>query len=258
MTAALIAVVVVALVAIGLLLEALRRARAEADRGRDQVTGLQRQVADATRTLTDAEQRAEDAAAEAGAERLRADEAGDRAARAEGELALARQSSLPASAPSDRSAEFESLWALALLEQERAWRLTMALPAGDSGLAHARGLVEVVDAEIARIREETGTPGRLYPSVALEPTAGEAVVALRAVQVLLAAVIRYSDAFDLYLSSDDGGLAATLVCENFDGPDSVAEDASALYRAVAPAGGAVDIDRDDEGRLQAHLHLPTH
>lgn len=255
MTWALLAIVVVCLVGLAVLTVTWRRTRAAEAVNRTQVAHLKRQVADATRQATDAQQRADDDAAAARAERRRAQEADDRVIHIEGELALARQQAL---ANAEARAELDSLWALALLEQERVWRLTMALPASGLTNDHPRGLVEVIEADLARIREETGTPGRLHPAVNRQIEAGEAVVALRAVQAMLGAITRYSDTFDLHLATDDAGLDATLVCENFDGPDSVAEEASALYRAVAPSGGALDIDRDAEGRLQARLRLPRH
>jgi hypothetical protein len=76
---------------------------------------------------------------------------------------------------------------------------------------------------------------------------------LRSVQALLSALGRHCQGYDLYIHQWEGRLAAVVVCERFDGPDSVADDASAILAALKPAGGQLDLDRDPKGRLRARL-----
>jgi hypothetical protein len=292
MTWFLLALVLVFLVVIGVLSAVLLRTRQGLVQGRRQIAAAEEQARDAEQRSVSADDRVRDATEGTDRERKRADQAEYQAAQAEGRLALSRQqerqgsgggaasqqarqesdggttsqparqdsaggtTSQPARQDSaDGVASLEALWSLALLEQERAWRLTMATPAA-AGAGGPRRLAEVLDTEISRIREEAGTPGRLHSELAEEPPPAVAVVALRAVEAMLGAITRYSDAYDLYLSTADQELDAVLVCENFDGPDAVADDASAVYRAVAPVGGSLDIGHDKQDRLEARLRVP--
>jgi hypothetical protein len=153
-------------------------------------------------------------------------------------------------------AQLEALWSLACLEQGRAWRLTMALPLDPATPSGPDSLATAVEREIDRIREETGTPGEVAAALPDELGAGDAMVVLKALQGLMAVLTRYSDAFDLKMGVETGQMVATLTCEGFDGPDTVADEATALLEALRPAGGEIDVDRDAEGRLEARLTLP--
>jgi hypothetical protein len=175
-----------------------------------------------------------------------------RAGLAESGLAFRRQEA----ASSAARAHLEALWALACLEQGRAWRLTMAMPEDIERAQGLNTLSGAVEREIERIREETGTPGQLSAVLPDDLAAGDAIVVLRALQGLMAILTRYSDAFDLHLSVDDNRLVAALTCEGFDGPDTVADEATALLRALGPAQGEIDVDRDEVGRLTARLVVP--
>ncbi len=80
---------------------------------------------------------------------------------------------------------------------------------------------------------------------------------LTAVKVLLSALTRHCQGYDLYVHRWKRRLSAVVVCEGFDGPDTVADDTTAVLVALSRAGGDVDIDRDPEGRLRARVSLPT-
>ncbi len=151
----------------------------------------------------------------------------------------------------------DALWQLAQLELERDRQVADAISTAPGAATPVRGLLSSLAEEVGRVREETGTPGTLHTAVELEPSAGVAVVMLRGVQALLAAIGRHCQAYDLTVYPVEGRLIAQVVCDGFDGPDSVGADASAVLAAVRPAGGEVALDRDEQGRLRAHLSIPT-
>jgi hypothetical protein len=144
------------------------------------------------------------------------------------------------------------LWALAQLEQQRAWRLSLA-PAPSS---EPDGLAELLAMEVDRIREEVGTPGSI--DVRLEPpvAADDAVLALLAARELLAVLVPHTQAYDLAVERDGAHLEVEVICDGWEGPDTAADDIGRLLATVAPAGGDLQLEADDKGRLRATLQLP--
>ncbi|HWG74510.1 MAG TPA: hypothetical protein VG184_10710 [Acidimicrobiales bacterium] len=253
MTWALIGVVVVLVVAIVATFRVARSARAALAGAAARAATAEAGIGEAQRSAADAAVSAETLVA---AERSRAQLAADRATQAEARLALARQEAAT-SVPEPGVAHLQALWSLALLDQDRSWRLTMALPQGTDDGHRSRSLADALEGEVSRIREETGTPGTLEVSLDDEPGPGDALLVLRCVQGLLAVLARHSQAFDLRVVTGDGRLVATVACDDFDGPDTVADETTALLSAVRGARGEVDIDRDTDGRLRATFSLPA-
>jgi hypothetical protein len=152
-----------------------------------------------------------------------------------------------------------ALWSLARIRQEWLSRQVAGMTLEDApeeGTWAQVTLEEVLDEEVSRIREDTGTPGALRTSLHDEPPAGEALLLLAGVQALLEALTRHCQAYDLYVHHWEQRLTAIVVCEGFDGPDRVATDTEAVLSAIAPAGGELALDRDQQGRLRARLSLP--
>jgi hypothetical protein len=159
--------------------------------------------------------------------------------------------------PSPERATLLALWNLARLEHEWSGRHVAALSTAKDPQRPGDSLAAALDEEIGRIREEIGTPGSLVSSLQLEPDPGSAVLLLCSVQTMLASLARHCQAFDLVVSDDDNRLSATVLCEDFDGPESVADDISALLAVVAPTGGDLDVDRDAQGRVVTRLSFPV-
>jgi len=158
-------------------------------------------------------------------------------------------------------ATLAALWSLARIRQEWLSRqvASLTLEGGHPEGAWAEvTLAEVLDEEVSRIREETGTPGALRTSLHDEPPAGRSMLLLAGVQALLEALARHCQAYDLYVHLWEERLTAIVVCEGFDGPDRVASDTEAVLSALAPAGGELTLDRDQQGRLRARLSIPLH
>jgi hypothetical protein len=157
-----------------------------------------------------------------------------------------------------RNSALDALWALTRIRQEWAGRqtATIGLP-GDPGRTawSTNTLGDVLGEEVARIREDTGTPGTLRLSLADEPAPADAVVLVLSIQALLDALSRHCQGYDLYVHEWEQSLTAIVVCEGFDGPDRVAADATTVKEAISPVGGDVAIDRDGQGRLRARLSL---
>ena len=151
----------------------------------------------------------------------------------------------------------EALWALTALEQTRARRfaeaVSTAAPSASAPGAIAAGLEE----EVARLRDDTGTPGTLRVALDTEPAPGDAELLLRSVQALLAVLSRHCQGYDLYVHRWEQRLLAVLVCEAFDGPDSVADETSEVLAALGPVDGRIELDRDPQGRLRARLSIPV-
>jgi len=248
----LVGALVVLAVVIAAMVRLLRSARAEAKQATQTVEDGKALVAAAHQELDEANEALAAAHRETEAAHLAAEQSEVRASLAESGLAFTQQRA----ASSASRAHLEALWALACLEQGRAWRLTMAMPDDSQTDEAPNTLRRVVEREIERIREETGTPGQLTATLPDELAAGDALVVLRALQGLMAILTRYSDAFDLHLAIEDDRLVAGLTCEGFDGPDTVADEATSLLRALGPAQGEIDVERDDEGRLAARLVIP--
>jgi hypothetical protein len=249
MTAAVIALAVVAALALAALVWRDRSARMAADTGRRRVARAEARVSEAESRAGDALTRLERSEQERQEAAALAQSASDRVLQADARLAVARRQ-----AEADRAA-LEGLWRLAVIESRRAWQLTMAqaLPGGTGAPASLAGSLA---AEVERIREETGTPGTMRSALAAEPAPVEAVLALRAVQTLLAVLSRYCDSYDLALSGDGGKVVATLNCDRFAGGEPVLADARAVADAVVPCGGSLDLREAPGGQLCARLHLP--
>lgn len=247
---ALSVVTAAALVAAGWRHESARSAVATSAR---RLREAERRADEASRRSEEAVRAARQAQERAGSAETGAQVAADRALQAEARLAVTRRQLSAA------QLSLESLWELAVLEGERAWRLAMGSPRPQASRGARPTLGAAVDAEVQRIREETGTPGAARTALAGEPAPVDAIVALRAVQALLAVLTRYSQGYDLELrgGGGDGKLVATLVCEGFEGPDAVADETSSVLGALTPAGGDLDIDSLPDGRLRATLSVPT-
>ncbi|MCU4184559.1 hypothetical protein K6U06_09320 [Acidiferrimicrobium sp. IK] len=177
-----------------------------------------------------------------------ADDPGSRAAAREGDGSLT---------PSDPARVLESLWALTALEQARARRFAEALSTAPPRNP-PDGLTAGLEDEVGRLREEAGTPGTLRVVLDAEPAPGDAELLLRSVQALLAVLSRHCQAYDLYVHQWEDRLLGVLVCEGFDGPDSVADETSDVLAALAPVDGRIELDRDPQGRLRARLSIPAH
>ncbi|MGI8752891.1 MAG: hypothetical protein ACR2MN_11370 [Acidimicrobiales bacterium] len=178
-------------------------------------------------------------------------------ARAEEADAALRRRTTPGQALVTAQGRLDALWGLSCLAA--AWerrgaetQSTASAPAVVPG-----DLAAVLDVEIGRIREEAGTPGTVRMAVEPPAVGAEAVVVLRSVQLLLSALARHCQGYDLYVHRWERRISAVVVCEGFDGPDTVADDTTAVLMALSPADGDVDIDRDPEGRMRARLSLPT-
>jgi hypothetical protein len=179
----------------------------------------------------------------------------------------------------------DAVWRLACLDVElerfRAAELSTAgLESGPVGLA------ETVEQEIARIREEIGTPGAFESDLPQEPEPAAALLLLRSVQSTLEFVARRCQAFDLrlHLRVHERRLAVTVVCDDFesDSPPSdparsgsgldgasaggttstvatstTVTEAAAIVKAISAAGGRLVFDRQADGRMRAQLSVPT-
>jgi hypothetical protein len=144
-----------------------------------------------------------------------------------------------------------ALWALAQIEQQRTWRLSMAAGIdGDPGLAGALAM------EVDRIREEVGTPGSLATRLDSPVSVNDAALALLAARELLAALVPHTQAYDMTLAQNGSRLAIEVICTGWEGPAAAADDVSRLLAAIAPAGGDLSLDTDADGRLRATMQLP--
>lgn len=177
--------------------------------------------------------------------------------RAEEADAALRRRDTPAQELLTAQGRLAALWGLSCLSAEWEQRGAERQSTAPSPPAVPGDLAEVLTIEIGRIREEAGTPGTVRMAVEPPAVGAEAVLVLRSVQLLLSALARHCQGYDLYVHRWERRISAVLVCEGFDGPDTVADDTTAVLVALSPAGGDVDIDRDPEGRLRARLSVPT-
>ena len=127
-----------------------------------------------------------------------------------------------------------SLWSLELLRVAREWMVTGgALP--DTVAADvAAELTTALRMDLERHREETGIPGDLDASRALDgdvPTA-TALTAFRLTQEVIAVTARASDGFTVRASLDDGALAVAVAL------DAADADVPAVVHAIAAGAGA--------------------
>jgi hypothetical protein len=142
-----------------------------------------------------------------------------------------------------------ALWALTRIRQEWTSRRSAVLSLDQEppeGRWATATLAQVLDEEVSRIREDTGTPGTLRTSLPDEPDAAQSVLLITSVQALLETLTRHCQGYDLYVHEWERRLTAIVVCEGFDGPDQVASDATSVLTAI---------DRDSKGRLRARLSL---
>jgi hypothetical protein len=175
----------------------------------------------------------------------------DRLARAATELEEMRAAAAAALAPDPPDVRLAALWALAQIEQQRAWRLSTGSDVdGDTGLGPALAM------EVERIREDVGTPGSLETRLDEPVAVHDAAFALSAARGLLAVLVPHTQAYDMAIEQDGSQLAIEVVCTGWEGPAEAADDVSRLLAAVAPAGGNLSLDTDPDGRLRATLQLP--
>jgi hypothetical protein len=151
-----------------------------------------------------------------------------------------------------------ALWALTRIRQEWTSRQSAILSLDEEppeGQWADATLAAVLEEEVSRIREDTGTPGTLRTALAHEPPAAQSVLLMTSLQALLDALSRHCQGYDLYVHEWEQRLTAIVVCDGFDGPDRVAADAASVLAAIAPAGGELALDRDNKGRLRARISL---
>jgi hypothetical protein len=181
--------------------------------------------------------------------------------------------------PSWLSGRVESLWKLAQMEQASVLRAFGPTAEGDgdgdaiaagsalAGSALAGGalaggavagaaVVAWLDAEVQRIRAETGTPGAISSGPLPEISPADALVLTRATQALLALLTRHTQAFNLALGADGDRMEAVVACEGWEGPDRAADDIGRLAEALGPAEVGLDLGTDEQGRLVARLEAP--
>ena len=169
----------------------------------------------------------------------------------------------PPAAGSDRADRVVSaVWRLQCLDLERSRRREAGLSTAAGTDEGPIGLAQAVEEEIARTREEIGTPGAFRSDLEVEPDPAGALLLLRSVQSTLDFVARRSQAFDLHLHPADGALAVTVVCDDFEGDIPAASatagdtpDATAMAEVIASAGAALAFDRDADGRMRAQLRV---
>ncbi|MDQ2727831.1 MAG: hypothetical protein M3Y91_08220 [Actinomycetota bacterium] len=176
---------------------AARRATADRDH---QVSRAEAERHAAVQAGTDAQRRVALATA-------RADEA---------DAALVRRTT-PSQALLVAQGRLDALWGLSCLaadwERQGAERQsTASSPAVVTG--DLAGLLEV---EVGRIREEAGIPGMVRAAVEPPAAGAEALMVLRSVQLLLSALARHCQGYDLYVHRWEGRISAVVVCEDSTG-----------------------------------------
>jgi type II secretory pathway pseudopilin PulG len=254
MTAAVVVAAVLAVAVVVLALSLLRSraaatsARHAAEEAQAQIEQLRAESAEGRRDLEAALERV------AGLE----SDASDQAVAVADPLELAAGSPGESAEAAVAAPALAALWALTRIRQEWTSRQSAILnldeepPEGEWAQAT---LSAVLEEEVSRIREETGTPGTLRTSLPHEPLAAQSVLLMTSLQALLDALSRHCQGYDLYVHEWEQRLTAIVVCDGFDGPDRVASDAAAVLAAIAPAGGELALDRDTKGRLRARLSL---
>ena len=162
----------------------------------------------------------------------------------------------PPTPPSEARNRLAALWGLTLFELARAWPLDSPDGVVERDSATGSNLAAALSNEVERIREETGTPGTLRSDLDPAPAAPVSEAVWRTSKALLGVLVRHTQAFDVVLSRQAPDLVATVVCEGWEGPESVADDISELYAVVAPSGIHLEVDQDAEGRVRATLRVP--
>ncbi|MBO0729966.1 MAG: hypothetical protein J2P57_11955, partial [Acidimicrobiaceae bacterium] len=156
-----------------------------------------------------------------------------------------------ASAPG--SPVIDAVWALQRLEVSLARRDLARISTAVPEHAAPAGLADALGDEVARIREEIGTPGELQSGLAEEPPPGVALLALRATETLLPILTRRSDAYDVRLTGAGRQVEVAVTCEGADPDEFPDADTDAVAAAIAGAGGTLSFDRTDDGRVRAWL-----
>lgn len=142
------------------------------------------------------------------------------AARAEADaarMALEDERDAHECAPGDLDSEV--LWALALSQAERTWRISLALGADDrSPLVGADGLFRAaVEIEVDAVREESGADVELrWEEPCSEPSAARAVLAWSVVRDVITRYATTADRIHLRLASTPSGIE---LCASATGPD---------------------------------------
>jgi hypothetical protein len=181
-----------------------------------------------------------------------------------------------------------AVWRLQCLDMERDRARSARLSTADTD-SDLVGLAQGVQQEIARIREEIGTPGTFQSDLDREPDAAASLLLLHSVQSTLDFVARRCQAFDLYLNYriHERRVAVTVVCDDFeseapeDGTEAPEDhtaaygdgvgtrpagvvatsravtEAAAIVGAIKAAGGRLVFDRDASGRMRAQLSVPV-
>ncbi len=239
-----------ALVAAATRRSARRRVEAAEHRARDAVAAADERAAAADRRLADAARRAVD-------ERGRAEDAGRRAADALAAASIAEGRALAAETELAGASVgmLDAAWALAGLRVGWDLRRHAALVPAAASTPEV-DLVVAAGAEVQRIREEIGTPGVLAAQPLPQLPAPVALVALLAVEGLLAAVVRRTQAYDLSLACADGYLLAEVACEGDEGITADDADLASVTAAVARAGADLRSGRRSDGVLVARLRVP--
>jgi YD repeat-containing protein len=219
--------------------QAARSVQAELERAKAEVAGLRES------------QQRQAAATAAAVEAARAQAVATARAELEADQRAAAEA-VRAEVGAGSAATWSALWTLACQQQQRAADLIgRGLPRTQSP-----SFLAALGAELERIREETGTPGALAATELGELSPTTALVALRATQALLAILTRYCQAYDVAVDRRQSRIALIVSCEGWEGPDRAAEDIGNLLAVLAPAGGDLELERDEQGRLVALLTLP--
>jgi hypothetical protein len=256
MTAALVGALAVVAVLAAAALVLLARVRRQQ---RDETEAAGARTRELEGRVETAEAAAAQAAARAHAAEAAAAQADARAHAAEAAAAQADARADTAEAAAQAQAAcrrvLAAVWALD--ELGRSWQrraeeeLTTATSPGHSG-----GVAGALSLELARIREETGTPGSLHVRLAAEPAPGDSLLLTRAAQVLLGALARRCDAFDVELEGDADVLVVLVTCEGPDGRHPLDGDLRDLDAAVACAGGSATFTTAGE-QAQARVAIPV-
>lgn len=192
-----------------------------------------------------------------------ADAAREAAATAEGQLAEVEGRAKEAedrATVAVRTAEVRqhlssALWDLVELDQEITRRTEATLSTAPSDQT-AFGLAGAVALDVARTREESGTPGRLQLTLDADLEPSESLLVLHALRALLTILARHCDAFRIEVHSGRGHLTAIVCCEGFDGGPPVVEDARNVAQVLDGAGVRATVTAGLDAALEARLVFP--
>jgi hypothetical protein len=261
-------VLVVVLGAGGLLVRQQAVARAAGRRSDALVVSLRQELDDAqaageaqeARALQ-AEEQARSAEQRAQAAEQRAAEAAQRAAGAEEEAAAAGARAEQVENEGRALVAFlddltERLLALELGRVERVWRqATVPVDGGGeegTGATTGARLTRAVARELEVVREEGGVPSELVGGLHEAWAPALALVALRAVQELVAATARACDEVEVALEEGDDALRLAVTGR---GGAAAPEHPASLVPLVEAVGGRL-ASRTEEGRVVTDVHLP--